>query len=117
VNFVFFPDLSGGKKCQFHFPRNGLEFLEYLLPQKVSVGALQSKARGGDYIPSTHCSVWQAMGMGTIAEVVVNQGCLIAEDICLKLFVLQVFQYKSRLLCPVIICTLDASVDCTVDGG
>lgn len=88
-------DLNGGKKCQFRFSRNGLEFLEHLLPQKVSMGALHCKATGGDHIPSTHCSVWQAMGTGTIAEVV-NQGCLIAEDICLKLFILQVFRYKSR---------------------
>jgi hypothetical protein len=117
VNFVFFPDVSEAKKCRFLFPRNGLEFLEHLLPQKVSVVALQCKVTGGDHIPGTHSSVWQAMGTGTLADVVVNQGCLIAEDICLKLFVLQVFRYNKRLLCPVSVCMLDAAVDCTILGG
>ena len=117
MSFVFFPDVSGAKKCRFHFPRNGLEFLEYLLPQKVLVVALQCKATGSDHIPGTHPSVWEAVGTGTLAEVVVNQGCLIVEDICLKLFVLQVFRYNSRLLCPVSICMVDAAVDYTVDGG
>jgi hypothetical protein len=57
------------------------------------------------------------MGTGTLAEAVVNQGCLIAEDICLKLFILQVFQYNARLLYPVSVCMLDAAVDYTIDGG
>jgi hypothetical protein len=111
VSFVFFPDVNEAKKCRFLFPRNGLEFLEYLLPQKVSVVALQCKATTGGHVPGAHSSVWQAVGTGTLAEVVVNQGCLIAEDICLKLFVLQVFQYNSRLLRPASICMLDAAVD------
>jgi hypothetical protein len=111
ISFVSFPDVSEAKKCRFLFPRNGLEFLEYLLPQKVSVVALQCKAAAGDHAPGAQSSVWQAVGTGTLAEFVVNQGCLIAEDICMKLFVLRVFRYNSRLLCPVSVCMLDAAVD------
>jgi hypothetical protein len=88
-----------------------LEFLEYLLPQKVSVVSLQYKVTAGDHAPGKQSSVWQAVGTGTLAEVVANQGCLIAEDLCLKLFILQVFRYNSRLLCPISICMLDAAVD------
>jgi hypothetical protein len=80
------------------------------------VGALHFKAADGDHINSTYHSAWQAMETGTIAEVVVTQGCLIAEDICLKLFVLQVFRYNLRLLPSVTICMLNASVGCNIDG-
>jgi len=76
------------------------------------VVALQCKAAAaGDHAPGAQSSVWQAVGTGTLAEVVVNQGCLIAEDICMKLFVLQVFRYNSRLLRPFSVCMLDAAVD------
>jgi hypothetical protein len=93
--------MSGGKKCQFHFPRNGMEFLEYLLPQKMPMGALHCNTTGADRVSNTDSSEWQVTGMGTIAEVVVNQGCLLAEDSYLQLYILQVFRYKSRLLCLV----------------
>jgi hypothetical protein len=94
---LVFLELSG-KKCQFRFPHNGLEFLEYLLPRMMPIGALHSKAATYvGLIPNMEGSDSQVARMGSI-EVIVNQGCLITEDSYLQLCVLQVFRYKSRLL-------------------
>jgi hypothetical protein len=78
-----------------------LEFLKYLLPQKTSAAALHCKATVVGPVPNTEGSEWRVTGMGTIAEVVVNQGCLTSEQSSLQLCILQVFRYKSRLPCPV----------------
>jgi hypothetical protein len=75
-----------------------MEFLEYLLPQKMSMGALHCNTTGVDRVSNTDSSEWHVTGMGTIEEAVVSRGCLVTEDSCLKLYILQVFRYKSRLL-------------------
>lgn len=61
--------------------------------------ALHCNTTGVERVSSTDSSEWQVTETGTIAEVVVNQGCLVSEDSYLQLYILQVFRYKSRLLC------------------
>jgi hypothetical protein len=85
IILVFFLEPNSGKKCWFHFPRNGLEFLEYLLPQMTPA------------VQNMELADSQVTKMGSI-EAIVNQGCLITEDSYLLLRVLQVFRYRSGLL-------------------
>lgn len=60
--------------------------------------ALHCNTADVERVSSTGGSVWQVTETGTIAEAVVNQGCLVAEERHLQLYILQVFRYKSRLL-------------------
>ncbi|XP_023722112.1 uncharacterized protein LOC111872430 isoform X2 [Cryptotermes secundus] len=89
-------DLRGGNKCLFHFPHNGLEFLEHLLPQEIPMRALHCSTADIERVSNTGSSEWQVTETGTIAEAIVNQGCLVSEESYLQLYILQVFHYKSR---------------------
>ncbi|XP_069702590.1 DNA repair-scaffolding protein-like [Periplaneta americana] len=87
---------NGRNKCQFRFPRNGLEFLEYLLPRKMQVEALHCGTANTEQLSITEEVICQNRRMNTIAEVVAKQSCLQSEEECLQLCILQVFRYKTR---------------------